>query len=430
MTQTPVSSSILHKWNQVSRFIIYISLSSLAIVLVGVMLRSGFQYIGDGALFVFRDGLFSFLVALIGIYILSLIVSITSIRLPYFDYVGRIVVINLLVYSLFGFTLSLFQIPLYSRTLIVSEFILSTLLVLSYFFLRNRLSPTRIGVLSEQTPNLSGGAQFIKWITVDTTRKPLPLIDGIVVNLHETIEPETQRFLADLGQQGISVYDRKHTETLLTGRLQLDQLSLGEFDNFNPLGLYGPIKRILDITITLLISPMLVTLGLLIALTILIFSRGPIFFTQERVGYLGSTFVMLKFRSMRSEETNSISRFATKNDERITQIGSILRRTRLDELPQFWNVLKGDMSIVGPRPEQSSFAKRFAETIPFYGFRQTVRPGITGWAQVKLGYTADENQTRLKLEYDFFYIKYLSLWLEIIILVRTIGTIILGKGAR
>ena len=139
---------------------------------------------------------------------------------------------------------------------------------------------------------------------------------------------------------------------------------------------------------------------------------------------------MLKFRSMRSEETNSISRFATKNDERITQIGSILRRTRLDELPQFWNVLKGDMSIVGPRPEQSSFAKRFAETIPFYGFRQTLRPGITGWAQVKLGYTADENQTRLKLEYDFFYIKYLSLWLEIIILVRTIGTIILGKGAR
>ena len=119
-----------------------------------------------------------------------------------------------------------------------------------------------------------------------------------------------------------------------------------------------------------------------------------------------------------------------ENDRRITRIGRFLRRTRLDEVPQFWNVLKGDMSVIGPRPEQFEFVKRFSEDIPFYGFRHTVQPGITGWAQIMHGYAANEGQTRRKLEFDFFYIKNISAWLDLIIFFHTFKVLIMGKGAR
>ena len=127
---------------------------------------------------------------------------------------------------------------------------------------------------------------------------------------------------------------------------------------------------------------------------------------------------------------NPTTRFAEENDRRITRAGRFLRRTRLDETPQFWNVLKGDMSVIGPRPEQLEFVRRFTEEIPFYGFRHTVQPGITGWAQIMQGYAANEGQTRRKLEYDFFYIKNISAWLDLIIFFQTFKVLLMGKGAR
>ena len=187
-------------------------------------------------------------------------------------------------------------------------------------------------------------------------------------------------------------------------------------------------KRLTDVILITLFLPLLIPIFILVAILVGYKLGFPVFFKQTRPGLKGELFEMIKFRSMTSDVDENCRHLP--DEVRLTLFGKFLRSTSLDELPGLLNVLKGDMSIVGPRPEQSIFAKRFAETIPYYGFRHTVRPGITGWAQVKLGYTADENQTRLKLEYDFFYIKYLSLWLEIIILVRTIGTVILGKGAR
>ena len=129
-------------------------------------------------------------------------------------------------------------------------------------------------------------------------------------------------------------------------------------------------------------------------------------------------------------ENNNDPEFAPQAEQRITRIGRILRRNRLDEVPQFWNVLKGEMSIVGPRPEQSQFVDRFSKTIPFYDLRHTVRPGITGWAQVMTGYASNEDQTRTKLEYDFFYIKHLNIWVDMLVLIRTFKTVLLGRGSQ
>jgi len=123
-------------------------------------------------------------------------------------------------------------------------------------------------------------------------------------------------------------------------------------------------------------------------------------------------------------------KFAATDDPRITRIGRIMRRFRLDEIPQLWNVLKGEMSLIGPRPEQVTFARQFERELPFYSWRHLVKPGITGWAQVQHGYAAGVEDTRRKLEYDLYYVKHFSFWLDVSILMRTIGTVLTGNGAR
>ena len=159
-------------------------------------------------------------------------------------------------------------------------------------------------------------------------------------------------------------------------------------------------------------------------------SDGPMFFIQERVGQGNKDFKVYKLRSMCKDSEKDGAQFAQADDMRITRVGHFIRKTRLDEIPQFINVLKGDMSLIGPRPEQRAFVNQFEEEIPFYSYRHVVKPGITGWAQVVHGYAADADDTRVKIEHDFYYIKHFSLWLDILIVVKTIRTILTGFGAR
>jgi len=133
---------------------------------------------------------------------------------------------------------------------------------------------------------------------------------------------------------------------------------------------------------------------------------------------------------MCQDSEKSGAQFAQANDMRVTRVGKFIRKTRIDELPQFFNILKGDMSLIGPRPEQRTFVEQFEKEIPFYAYRHVVRPGITGWAQVTQGYAADADETRIKLEHDFYYIKNFSLWLDILIVLKTIRTMLTGFGAR
>jgi exopolysaccharide biosynthesis polyprenyl glycosylphosphotransferase len=170
---------------------------------------------------------------------------------------------------------------------------------------------------------------------------------------------------------------------------------------------------------------------LLTAIVIKLDSRGPIFFSQERVGKDGRIFKLVKFRSMTTDaEARSGPMWAQANDPRVTRVGRFIRRTRIDELPQFINVIKGDMDFVGPRPERPYFVDQLRAVIPYYWQRHTVAPGLTGWAQVKYPYGATIEDSREKLKYDLYYIKNMSLFLDLSIIFHTVKTVLLGRGAR
>jgi sugar transferase (PEP-CTERM system associated) len=169
--------------------------------------------------------------------------------------------------------------------------------------------------------------------------------------------------------------------------------------------------------------------AILAAILIKLESRGPIFYKQERVGKSGKTFNVIKFRSMRTDaEKDGKPIWAATNDERVTRIGRVMRATRIDEIPQFWNILKGDMSFVGPRPERPHFVKQLATEIPYYDHRHLVAPGLTGWAQIKYPYGASVADARQKLQYDLYYIKNQSLTLDLVIVFETVKTVLFGKG--
>jgi sugar transferase (PEP-CTERM system associated) len=196
-------------------------------------------------------------------------------------------------------------------------------------------------------------------------------------------------------------------------------------------GLWG--KRLLDLGLGSIMLLAASPLMLLVAIASLIESRGrdPVLYHQIRIGQGGLPFRLHKFRSMRVDaEADGRPRWAAKNDARITPLGALLRRTRLDELPQLFNVLKGQMSLVGPRPERPEFVERLATGIPYYAERHRVKPGVTGWAQLLYPYGSDEDDAKRKLEFDLYYVKHAGIFLDLIILLQTVEVVLLGKGAR
>ena len=188
------------------------------------------------------------------------------------------------------------------------------------------------------------------------------------------------------------------------------------------------VKRAWELILTLLFLPIGLPLFAVVAIAIKLDSPGSVFYRQERLGYGGRRYTVWKFRSMHLDAEKDGPRLADKDDDRITRVGYWLRRLRIDELPQLFNVLAGDMSLIGPRPERPCFAEELETQIPFYGYRTAVRPGITGWAQVNADYALTLDEHREKLEYDLYYIKNLSLWLDLKILIATIGVVLCGRG--
>lgn len=198
----------------------------------------------------------------------------------------------------------------------------------------------------------------------------------------------------------------------------------GEFKSF--------IKRIFDVTVSMTILLLTLPIMFLTVLAIMIESkgRGSIFYSQERVGANGKLFRIFKFRSMQENAESNGAVWASKNDARVTNVGKFIRKTRIDELPQLINVLKGDMSFVGPRPERPEFVEDLAKEIPFYALRHHVKPGITGWAQICYPYGANVNDAREKLQYDLYYLKNNTVFLDLLIMIQTAAVIFLCKGAR
>jgi sugar transferase (PEP-CTERM system associated) len=190
-------------------------------------------------------------------------------------------------------------------------------------------------------------------------------------------------------------------------------------------------KATFDFLVSAIIFALSLPLILITALTIYIEDRGPIFYKQERVGKYGKTFFVLKFRSMgMNAEKSGVPQWASSNDPRTTKIGKFIRKLRIDELPQIINVLRGEMSFVGPRPERPFFVEQLCKEIPFYNMRHSIKPGITGLAQVRYAYGASVDDAIKKLQYDLYYVKNNSLFLDILILIETIQVVLLGKGAR
>jgi sugar transferase (PEP-CTERM system associated) len=189
------------------------------------------------------------------------------------------------------------------------------------------------------------------------------------------------------------------------------------------------IKRVFDILSSALLLVLLMPVMVLAAIAIKLESRGPVLYRQERVGLGGRSFMCIKFRSMRADaERDGVARWAVKNDPRVTAVGSFLRKSRIDELPQLWSVLTGEMSLVGPRPERPSFVEQLKQDIPFYEIRHTVKPGITGWAQVRYHYGASLDDSRRKHQFDLYYVKNNSLFLDLIVLIETVSVIVFREG--
>jgi lipopolysaccharide/colanic/teichoic acid biosynthesis glycosyltransferase len=193
---------------------------------------------------------------------------------------------------------------------------------------------------------------------------------------------------------------------------------------------YAPFKRFIDVTLVLLTSPLWILLASVIWIAIKLDSPGPAIYSQERVGLNDSGFTLRKFRTMVEDAEVDGPQFAAVGDERLTRVGRVLRRFRVDEVPQLWNVITGDLSLVGPRPERPVFVEQFQQNIPFYRYRHKVRPGVTGWAQVNYGYADDEADTIEKLTYDLYYVKSMSIWLDLDILGKSIWTVLSGFGAQ
>jgi sugar transferase (PEP-CTERM system associated) len=242
--------------------------------------------------------------------------------------------------------------------------------------------------------------------------------------------------LLDARLAGIDVIELSEFLERETGKIRVDLLKpscLVFAQGFRTDRVRRNIKRMFDVLASAALLLVAAPLMLVVALAVKCDEgwRAPLLYRQTRVGRGGAAFDVLKFRSMTVDaEADGKARWASENDSRITRVGRILRKYRLDELPQFFNVLRGDMSLVGPRPERPCFVSDLQKSIPFYTVRHTVKPGLTGWAQLRYSYGATEVDALQKLQYELYYVKNHSLLLDILILLQTVEVILWGKGAR
>lgn len=284
-----------------------------------------------------------------------------------------------------------------------------------------------IGILAGVDPAQVSGREVI---TLDATSPTPDKLDLVIATSNGMKDPVNAPMLSQLAGRNIPVLPEQTYLEQQTGRVDHHNVDAAELMQLRPYRRYMALKRISDIIMATLGLVLFAPVMIIVAVMIKVESSGPIVFVQRRVGEGGREFMMYKFRSMVQDAEKSGAKFATATDARITRLGRVIRKLRIDELPQLINVLTGSMSMIGPRPEQKAFVEELEKEIPLYPIRHAVRPGITGWAQVMQGYADDVSSTDVKLSYDLFYIKNLSLMMDMVIFFKTIKTIITGFGAR
>jgi lipopolysaccharide/colanic/teichoic acid biosynthesis glycosyltransferase len=336
----------------------------------------------------------------------------------------------------FGVVLSgilLFRVE-YTRMLLVLSFMTCIVWFFMVYLVVQRKTVLRLGTISggrvppfDQLDGVSS-----RKLKLDST---LDDIDAVTADFRYEHSDEWEARIADYTLAGLPVYHSKDLYESLTGRVELENLSENNFGALGPANSWMLPKRIIDAAISLVLLPAVSPLCLLAAIAIKLDSPGPILFRQSRTGYRGEDFTVFKFRTMRHRESGgdqpaTADLITRTDDKRITRVGRLLRFSRIDELPQLINVILGEMSLIGPRPEATGLADWYRADVPFYRYRHIVRPGITGWAQVNQGHVAGVDDIKLKLQYDFYYIRNFSIWLDILIVMKTIKTMLTGFGHK
>lgn len=339
---------------------------------------------------------------------------------------GGVLASVLMVHGVFAF-LILIARQAYSNEIMLISVALSAVLGSAAMYLRHVTAPVRIAMIGVQTPPawlpVSGTHDLITDPSSDLRAYDL-LLTGTIMEL----SPEWAKAISSAMVSGKRV---RHVADFLEERQGVVSLEHFDLDHLphGDLTSYFRLKRMVDLCIAVVSLPVVLPVLAIACAAIFLTSGRPILFIQERTGLEGKPFRMYKLRTMLSDA--HLAGAATLSDDaRITPLGKILRKYRIDELPQIFNVLAGDMSIVGPRPEWTQLSERYASELPAYPYRNLVRPGITGWAQVRGGYASDLSETRVKVGYDLFYIKNLSFSLDLQILVRTVWTLLSAGGAR
>ena len=296
----------------------------------------------------------------------------------------------------------------------------------------------RLGLIpggrSERAPDV----RHVVWKRLESPEDDLSDLDGVLVDLRHDHSPSWSAGIAEFALAGVPVHHTSDAYELLTGRVEVHHLSENTLGSLNPNGLNLRFKSLVDQAAALTCLFMLLPFLAIVAVAIKLDSPGPVIFMQTRIGQRGRPFRIFKFRTMVPEdlmpapEVNSsrLREVTVDDDPRITRLGKVLRRYRIDELPQLLNILLGHMSFIGPRPEAHALTKWYEQEIPFYHYRHIIKPGLTGWAQVNQGHVADIDDVRDKLYLDFYYVKYFSLWLDIQIILRTAVIVMTGFGAK
>jgi lipopolysaccharide/colanic/teichoic acid biosynthesis glycosyltransferase len=319
----------------------------------------------------------------------------------------------------------------YSGAGLTAGLLFSTTAMFVLVFLSQRGAPMQFFIVPGSEAGIVPDTPRVRWLRLTEPRVPVQTDAAIVADLHADYDPEWERMLALAAINGRPVYHTKQLHESLTGRVQIEHLSENNFGSLLPNLAYFEIKRLIDIVAVVLLAPLLALPMLAVALAIRLDSPGPALFRQIRMGYRERPFAVVKFRTMHHRAADDAHDPVTRDgDDRVTRIGRFLRRSRIDELPQLWNVIKGEMSLIGPRPEATALSEWYERELPFYAYRHIVRPGITGWAQINQGHVAALDEVHLKLQYDFYYIKNFSAWIDILIAMRTVVIMLNGFGSR
>lgn len=325
----------------------------------------------------------------------------------------------------------------YSRGQLISCYVLSiaTLLLIHLKVERHRnfVFACVPGGRTDRLPKIAN----VHWHRIAKPSEPmLGRVDSIVVDLHHVHNPEWESAVTRWVLDGVPVLDTRIALEQLTGQVEIKHISENTLGSLNPNAVLLKLKSVADFCISIVMILLLAPVLFLIALLIRLDSPGPVIFRQQRMGFRAQPFTVFKFRTMLhaapslSNEQAREQAMTRNDDARITRFGRILRRSRLDELPQLFNIVRGEMSLIGPRPEAVSLTRWYEAEIPFYHYRHIIKPGLSGWAQVNQGHVTDVEQIREKLNLDFYYVKNYSAWLDVLIVLRTIAIIVTGHGAR